>query len=345
MSELRKDPINQRWVIIAPSRGRYPWRQSTLPDVDDERLNPFIAGHEVYTPAEIWSARAAGTAPNTPGWTVRVVPNRFPALRVESDLAPRGVGVFDQMAGLGAHEVVVETPEAGLDWPDFTPAQLGTVLQAWRDRLRDLRRDVRLRYHAIYRCQGQPAGAAYPHALSHIVGLPIIPPAIEQLLTTAYAHFEAKERSIFADVLDQELREGDRVVAQTQHFAALTPYASRQPFELVVYPLRQMHDFTLLTEEEMADLAELLILLTGKLRDALATPAYQVHLFTAPSTAPRPGRVTVWRTLELDFRWRLEILPFLQASVGIEAATGCYINPVAPEEAAAYLRDINGIAP
>ncbi len=342
MSELRKDPVTEHWVVIAPERGSFPWPMPAEEPSAPDELNPFVEGHEAFTPPELWAVRAPGTAPNTPGWSVCVVPNRFPALRVEGELAPAGVGVFDQINGIGAHEVIVESPDASMDWPDMGPGQLQRVLLAYSDRIRDLRHDVRLRYHTVFRCHGRAAGATLSHPLSQLVGLPIIPPLPMAKLRSARTHFRAKERCLFADLIAQEQRLEKRVVLQSERFIVLAPYASRSPFELVIYPLRQCHDIVLMSDDERFELASVLIKVLGRLRTALNDPPYHLQLFTAPNTTPRPGRTDMWSSLEVDYRWHLEILPQLGPPGGFAAATGCFVNPVPPEEATAYLRGLNG---
>lgn len=342
MPELRKDPLLERWVIIAAERGRRPSPAGLLEDLPLMPNNPFTAGNEAKTPPEVFAIRRAGTAPNTPGWDVRVVPNRFPALQVEGDTDPRALGMFDLMNGVGAHEVIIETPRHDLDLCDLPPKQVEKVITAYVERTRDLRRDLRLRYHMIFRNKGLAAGATIRHPHSQLIATPIIPSLPKAKLAAAREHYRRKERSVFGDLLQQERAAGERVVIETAHFVVLTPYASRFPFELVVYPLRQCHDLTLITDEERADFAALLVTVLNKLRRALDDPPYNLMLFNAPNAIPRPGRADDWGTLALDYRWHLEIVPRLQHLAGFEWGTGFHINPVAPEEAATFLREAPG---
>lgn len=341
MPELRKDPIMERWVIIAPERGRRPRPQALQYELPPAPNNPFSPGNEDKTPPEVFAIRATGSVPNGPGWDVRVVPNRFPALQVEGELRPRGDGLYDCLNGIGAHEIIIESPQHDADLPDLTPEQIEKVLLAWIQRTSDLRRDVRLQYQQIFRNKGFLAGATVAHPHSQLVATPIIPDVPKAKLAAARAHFLRKGRCLFADLIDQELSRGERVVMQTRHFVVLTPYASRFPFELVVYPLRQCHDLILLDETERRDLAYLLRNLLGQLRMALDDPPYNLMITNAPSTVARPGRPDYWGTLADDFRWHLEVVPRLQQVAGFEWGTGFTINPVSPEEAAATLREGN----
>ncbi len=337
MPELRKDPLVDRWVIIAAERGRRPTPEPD--DLEPAPNNPFTPGHEDRTPPEVFAIRPPGSAPNTPGWSVRVVPNRFPALQVEGQTAPAADGLYDRLNGIGAHEVIIESPRHDVDLCDLSADHVGLVLTAYGERIRDLRRDFRMRYHMVFRNKGRRAGATIRHPHSQLIGTPVIPPVPKAKLAAAREYYRQKERCLFADLIDQERRSGARVVLETAHHLVLAPYASRLPFELVVYPLRQCHDFVELADDEQADLAELLIGVLGKLRDALADPPYQMMLCNAPNTTARLGRPDYWGTLAYDWRWHLEIVPRLEVTAGFETATGLYINPVAPEEAAAYLRD------
>ncbi|MCC7495581.1 MAG: hypothetical protein IT204_24740 [Fimbriimonadaceae bacterium] len=338
MPELRKDPILDRWVIIAAERGHRPLPPSGEAELPLMPNGPFTAGNEDKTPAEVFAVRPPGSPANGPVWDVRVVPNRFPALQVEGQVDPRAVGLFDAMNGVGAHEVIIETPRHDVDLSDLPPGHVEKVLTAYTERIRDLRRDLRLRYHCVFRNRGAAAGATLRHPHSQLIATPIIPALPKAKLAAAREHFRRKERCLFADLIDQERRDGSRVVLESAHHLVLAPYASRSPFELVVYPLRQCHDFTLLTDAERADLAAVLVGVLRRVRAALGDPAYNYMLFNAPSTSARPGRPDYWGTLAHDWRWHLEILPRVTGTAGFEWGTGFHINPVAPEEAAAFLR-------
>ena len=339
MPELRKDPIMDRWVIIAAERGRRPRPATLYEELPPAPNNPFTAGNEDKTPCEVFAIRATGTAPNGPGWDVRVVPNRFPALQVEGDLQPRGIGLYDCMNGIGAHEIIIESPQHDADLPDLPAEQLEKVLLAWVQRTIDLRRDIRLQYHLIFRNKGFLAGATIPHPHSQLIATPVIPDVPKAKLAAARHHFLRKNRCLFADLIDQELATGERVVLQTAHFVVLAPYASRFPFELVIYPLRQCHDLVLLHEAERRDLASVLKRVLARQREVLHDPPYNLMVTNSPSTTARPGRPDYWGTLAEDFRWHVEIVPRLQQIAGFDWATGFSINPVSPEEAAASLRE------
>ncbi len=340
MSELRKDPIVDRWVIIAAERGRRPHEfEHPAEETAAGAACPLCEGNERMTPPEIWALRNAG-APDTPGWQVRVVPNKFPALRVEGEAHRRGLGIFDLMDGVGAHEVIIETPDHEWRMGDGPTEMVDRVLRAYQARLIDLYRDRRLRYCVIFRNFGPDAGASLSHPHSQTIAVPVVPRRVKSKLSAARDYFGRKERCIFCDVMAQELALGDRIVLENDYFVAFTPFASRFPFELAIYPRQHSHDFGTLDEKGRLALADVLRRCLAYLRPALWQPSYNYILNVAPNPVPRPGKPDYWTTLHLDYHWHLEILPRVTRLAGFEWGTGFYINPVAPEDAARFLRDV-----
>ena len=341
MPEFRKDPIIDRWVVIATERSRRPSDFAPPPLPPAPVSSVFSPGNEEKTPAEVLQIGRAQTAPaNTSGWRVRVVPNKFPALSMEGDLNAHAVGMFDVLNGVGAHEVVIEHPEASWDMANATPSEMGEVLDAYIGRNRVLSDDERFRYILTFRNAGTAAGASINHPHSQIIALPIIPRQTRDQLHVAREHYRAKRRSIFGDLVRQELNSGARVVESNQHFVVLCPYASRFPFEMQIFPLRQQHDFTRMNDDEKASLSEVLPRTLKRIQVGLGNLAYNLMLQTAPVTKPRAGSPDYWGTIEQDFCWRIDILPRLTQVAGFEWGTGVYINPVAPEEAAPFLREL-----
>ncbi|MGD9497079.1 MAG: DUF4931 domain-containing protein [Armatimonadota bacterium] len=341
MSELRKDPIVDRWVIIAAERGRRPHEfEPPPPETAAGAACPLCEGNERMTPPEIWAIRPDGSGPDTPGWLVRAVPNKFPALRIEGQLNRRGLGLFDMMDGIGAHEVIIETPDHNWRMGDGPTEMVDRVLLAYQVRLADLYRDQRLRYCVIFRNYGPDAGASLSHPHSQIIAIPVVPRRVKGKLIAAREYFERKERCIFCDVLAQERVMGNRVVLETEHFTAFAPFASRFPFELAVYPRAHGHDFTAISEDVRRSLAEVVWRCLAALRPALGYPSYNFILNVAPNPTPRPGKPDYWTTLSLDYHWHLEVLPRVTRLAGFEWGTGFYINPVAPEDAASFLREV-----
>jgi UDPglucose--hexose-1-phosphate uridylyltransferase len=339
LSELRKDPLLDRWVIIAAERGRRP-RDFEAPEPSPSGAAcPLCEGNEDKTPPEIWALRPNGSAPDSPGWQVRVVPNKFPALEVEGEVRREGLGMFDVINGIGAHEVIIEAPEHDWHMADGPPERIERVLRAYQERLNDLYCDGRLRYVVVFRNYGPQAGASLSHPHSQLIAVPINPKRTKDKLSVAGSYYQDKERCIFCDLISQELALRERIVLDSEEFVAMCPFASRFPFEVAIYPREHEHHFGLLDESRRGALAEVLYQCLRHLRPALGDPPYNYVVNTSPNPVPRPGKPNYWSTLPLDYHWHLEIMPRVTRIAGFEWGTGFYINPVAPEEAAQFLRD------
>jgi len=330
MPELRKYPISERWVIISSERVRHPgaFVRESVPNTRSDRFCPFCAGHEDKTPPELLAHRS-GTPANEPGWSLRVVPSKFPVLRVEGELEREGDGLFDRMEGIGAHEIVVESPVHVLSMTDLTEGAIEQVLWAFRDRVRDLRNDPRLRYVLIFRNYGESAGAHLEHAHSQLIALPVVPKRVQEELEVAGRYYDFKERCIFCDLIRQEVKAGTRVVTETDQFVVLEPYAARFPFETWILPKKHQSHFEEACATQLNNLAWVLKTTLRKLERALERPPYNLLVHTAPlQEASNP-----------HYHWHIEIIPKLTRVAGFEWGTGFYINPTPPEESARYLRD------
>ncbi|RJO66622.1 MAG: galactose-1-phosphate uridylyltransferase [Myxococcales bacterium] len=340
MPELRHDPIQRRWVIIAAERGRRPADFMPRREEPEPKFCPFCPGHEEKTPAPIRVYGAKGPVGANDPWLVRVMPNKFPALMVEGELDRLAYGPYDYMNGVGAHEVIVETPDHGQQLPDLSLDHLALLLDVYRERLDDLLRDTRLRYVMIFKNYGRLAGATVSHPHSQVIATPVTPRTLSSELRSAMDHYHLKERCLYCDVLAQELAEGVRVVAENEHFVAYCPYASRVPFEVHVFPRRHAADFRHTGKNRLLPLAAILRELLARMRLALDDPPYNLLFHTAPNRDSGAKRAGYWSTLDFDFHWHIEIFPRLTQVAGFEWGTGFYINPTAPETAAQFLREV-----
>jgi UDPglucose--hexose-1-phosphate uridylyltransferase len=342
MRELRHDPIQKRWVIIATDRRNRPIdvAQKEAQPVSHRKC-PFCDGHEAYTPPEIMAFRGGGGEANQPGWKVRVVPNKFPALMVEGAVEREGMGHYDRMTGVGAHEVIVETPEHDKHLADFSIPDFMEVLRAYRERLSDLRKDPRLRYILIFKNYKEAAGASLAHPHTQVIATPITPRTVSVELETARDHYRLKERCLFCDILRDEAASQERIVQIDEHFVTLCPYASRFPFELMLAPRRHSHDFAAQSDADLENLAFHFRDVLRRMQKGLGDPPYNFLLHTAPNTGTAHQRAGYWNTLPMDWHWHFEILPRLTSVAGFEWGTGFYINPTAPEAAAEYLREVD----
>jgi UDPglucose--hexose-1-phosphate uridylyltransferase len=247
--------------------------------------------------------------------------------------------MYDRMRGIGAHEVVVESPRHGQHMGEMEPAHLERLLLQYQERLRDLRRDPRFKYVLLFKNHGSVAGATLDHPHTQIIATPVTPRAIQMELESAWHHYHVKERCIFCDLLAQEIDTGERVVFLDEHFAVLCPYASRFPFEVTIVPRRHCHSFTDEPRSNLVALSHCLRDLMARLKTVLRDPPFNFVFHTAPNTDTLVRRRNYWDTLPVDFHWHIEILPRLTKVAGFEWGSGFYINPTAPEEAAAFLRD------
>jgi UDPglucose--hexose-1-phosphate uridylyltransferase len=331
MSELRKDPVTGRWVIVSPERSRRPneFRFERSASIGRQYC-PFCPGREDMTPPEIFAYRQNSSPPNTPNWDLRVVPNKFPALRVEGTLDREGEGMFDRMHGIGAHEVIIETTDHDKTFASMSEPEVERVLWAFRERVLDLKRDIRLRYILIFKNQGGPAGATLEHPHSQLIALPIVPDFVRDELDGARRYFEAKERCVFCDIVHQETADGRRIILENADIVALAPYASRCAFETWLVPRRHLSRFEDAPRHEYESLARLLKALLMRMERALESPPYNLVIHSAPFSEDTAD----------FYHWHVEVMPRLTRVAGFEWGTGFYINPTSPEEATRVLRAV-----
>jgi UDPglucose--hexose-1-phosphate uridylyltransferase len=330
MSELRKDPVTGRWVIISTERRKRPTDfllQPVKPVAD--AACPFCEGHEHMTPRELLSHRPNGSHGNGPGWDLRVIPNQFPVLRVEGGLDRQGEGLFDKMNGIGAHEVIVESPRHDETLATMGDAGVEQVLWAFRERMQDLKRDQRFRYIVSFKNYGAAAGASLSHSHSQLIALPIVPREVRDEVDGAHAHYRSKERCVFCDIIRQERQDEKRLIAENADMVAIAPYAPRFPFETWILPKRHQAVYEDSPRHEYGSLARLLGDVLRRMNRTLESPPYNLLIHTAP-LGEASGEF---------YHWHVEIIPKLTKVAGFEWATGFHMNPTSPEEAAEVLRD------
>ena len=330
MPELRKDPVIGRWVIISSERGKRP---SDFEDLEEHRKNefcPFCYGHEDNTPPEIFALRPDNSKANSPGWKLRVVPNKFPALRIEGQLNRQGEGIYDKMNVIGANEVVIETPDHIKGLADLEISGISDVFRIFRERTIDLKKDTRLKYVMIFKNHGKAAGASLDHAHSQLIATPIIPKTVIEEIEGSKKYYEYKDRCIFCDIISQEIHDRVRVVYEEEHFIALEPYAPRFPFETWILPKEHFSHFEKITDPMLEHLAIIFKEVLGRINVALQNPPYNFVVHTFP----------VQEDADKCYHWHIELMPKLTRVAGFEWGTGFHINPTSPEDAAQYLRSI-----
>lgn len=338
MPEIRKDPLLPRWVVMAPERARRPIQSfSPLAPSDNSHsdpaalnFDPFAEGNEDSTPPEVLAYRRPDSLPNQPGWRVRVVPNKFPALELHGELAPIHHGIYECMYGLGVHEVIIECPHGETSLARLSVVNIREVLSAYRDRMIELKQDRRLVHAIIFKNSGVLAGASLPHSHSQLIASPVVPIALAEEIEGARSFYDARQLSIFDEMLQQERASGARVILESDLFFVVCPYASRFPYEICLLPKRQQSHFENTAPAELHELAQVLQTVLIKLDLGLNNPPYNYVIHSAPLNEPE----LPW------FRWHMEIFPRLTSVAGFEWGSGFYINPVFPEAAAEHLRSI-----
>ena len=323
MPELRKDPLTGRWVIFATER---PRRAADFAGkAPPRRKGPCVLcpGRERDMPPEVLAYRDGS------GWRLRVVPSKFPALRVEGDLGRRAAGVYDAMNGVGAHEIVIETPTHARDLAASPPAAMVDVLRAWRERMQDLKRDARFRSVLALKNHGAAAGAGFDHPHSQLIAAPVVPAAVRDELENATAHYRLHDRCLLCDVIAEEVTSDLRVVAREQGVVAFAPFAARVPFETWIAPRAHAAAFEGADDGLVAAVAAALHGVLRRFARALRDPPYALVLHSAPfGEGDSPS-----------FHWHVEVAPVLAARAGLGVAGGYHVNPLPPEDAARLLRE------
>ncbi len=339
MSEFRWDPLKANWVITRNSRERSPQEFIIKRQKIDMLSCPFCPGQEDKTPPEVYVATDPTLPAGINNWLVRVVPNKFPILRIEGSLTATRDGLHEKLPGIGAHEVIIETRDHHRSMAELDITEITAVLQAYRARLLDLRKDTRFRYLQIFKNHGLEAGAPVSHSHSQLMAVPITPPLTRTMLQTSKDYFQAHQRCLCCDMVAQEMAEKSRVISSDEHFVAFTPYASRSPFETRLYPINHCHDFALQDDDSLARCAVALQALLRRQHNLLEDPPYNFILHTAPPIGPKTEQKKYWHTLAQDFHWHFELVPRINEVAGFEWGSGFYINAMLPELAAQHLRE------
>ncbi len=334
MSQLRLDPVTRRWIVTG--------KREVMPDVlDSGALCPFCPGNEEFTPKPTCELRDPSGA-----WLVRSFHDRAPLFRIEGELERRGEGFFDRMNTVGAHEIVVDTPQHGVTLARLSSEQIGRVLEVWRDRILDLKRDSRFRYVSVFQEQRPPAPTLQGHSHGQILATPVLPQLLEIELRWSMWHYQKKDRCLYCDIIQQELREGKRVVDENNNFVAFCPFASHSPYELWIFPLAHSSSF-----EKDAVNPEVASALAAFLKSCLErleklSDTLHLVLHTEPNLSAHKPTKDWWRTIPDDFHWHFEMHPEVEGVQRYLGSRGFFFNPIPAEQAALVLRALEpGIDP
>ena len=343
MSELRYNHLKDTWSIIAEERARRPHDYATHiheEEKGDVSLCPFEYGNEDKTPPEIFAIREPGTLPNTPGWKVRVIPNKYPAVRIETPPDRVGECFYDKIMGFGAHEVIVETPDHFKHIQNFSIEEFNNMFTAYKERIKSLSGDVRIRYIHVFKNHGKEAGKSLVHSHSQLIALPSIPKIVDTQINQSRNYYKEKERCLICDEINQELKEVKRIIYENDSFVIFCPYASLFPFEIKIVPKFHSHDFTQINDKQMNDLSDATRTAVNKLYKTLVNPPFNMVLYTSPPIREIPSKMDYFYHIDRFYHWHIEILPRIATLAGFELGTGYYINPTPPEDAAKFLREV-----
>jgi len=329
MSELRRDPIGGRWVIVDTDHPNKPEDFEYEPVVQKGGTCPFCYGNEAMTPPEIEVIRDAGTDANTSGWKVRVVANKFPALKLEGTIDRSGVGIYDMSNGIGAHEVLIESPHHKKDTSDLSEKEIEDILSIYRRRALALVGDKRFKYILFFKNLGAAAGASLEHPHTQIIALPMVPKNVMEEIRGAHHYFEYRERCIFCDMIRQEIQEKERIILENKYFLSFCPLVSRFPFEFWITPKRHNSHFSHIPEEEIPALASILKDTMVRLKKVFPDVSYNYIIHSAPINGEG----------DIDYyHWHIEFMPKLTRVAGFEWGSGFYVVHTPPELAVKYLR-------
>ncbi len=332
MQQLRRDPILGRWIIVQ-SEDKISLDDYLGQSVGEKNIGkfcPFCVGNEDKSPPDIFVDKTPGAGDGA-AWNLRVIANKFPALRIEGDLERQGIGIYDQMNGVGAHEVIIETPDHLKDIVDLNNEEVAKIIFAYKQRCLDLKQDSRFKYILIFKNHGQSAGASLEHSHSQLIALPIVPKKIKEALRGAEKYFGFKERCVYCDLIDQELEAQERMICENENFIAFCPFAACTPFEIWILPKKHVSHFFNIPEELVYEFSAMLKDVLLRLKKILTDPPFNFIINTAP----------IQHEQELGFyHWHMQILPKLTMAAGFEWGTGFYINPSPPEQTAKLLREV-----
>jgi len=319
--ELRKDPITRSWVVVGQG-GEPPLPPDPCP------LCPATE-----TGQTLLALPASGA------WRVRVTPNAAPLYRIEGEVGRAAEGIYDKMRSVGAHEVLIETPDHDRRLSQLSDHEIELVLEAYKRRIADLKRDSRFKYASAIKNQGRAASAEWTHAHSEIIATTFVPRRVLYELRAAKSYYTEKERCVFCDILRQEERSGKRVVDTQGDYVAFCPYASRVPYETWILSRKHNHQF----EEPRHDakpkhLAAILGRTLRRLEQI--SDAYHMVLHTSPNTNVNRGLSDYWKTIAEDYHWHIEIMPILPKGSRSYALKEVYFNAVLPEDSAKQLREL-----
>ena len=331
MPELRQNPITKEWVIIATERAQRPEDfapikiEETAPAINH---CPFCEGNEQITPHEILAYRTYGTQADTPGWWIRIIPNKFPALVPQGNIQRvKQEEFFRFMDGVGEHEVIIESPKHNVSIATMEQKQVEEIFLAYRERYITLSQDPRFEMVMIFKNHGAAAGTSVKHPHSQVIATPITPLHLRHLIDETLRFFDDNGECVFCVAIQKEKMFKERIVFETDNFLAFVPFAASSPFETMVLPKKHDSSFQSTPPERTRELAYAMKTVLAKMHKSLKDPDYNFVIRSAPCHE---------KDLEY-YHWHIQIFPRVSAVAGFELGSGIYINTVIPENAAKFL--------
>jgi len=328
MPEFRQNLATREWVILSPGRAGRPndfikakEKRPQVPEHDSEC--PFCPGNEERSEKPVY------TYSNGDTWQVRVVPNKFAALKPDLATTRSQVGRFLGAKGFGIAEVVIEHPRHDLSIATMEKEDVAQVLSAYRNRYIDIRGNDKINLVTIFRNHGARAGTSLAHPHSQIIATPIVPPHVRYPMEQAVMYYDRFGRCVYCDMLEEEIEQKERIIMETENFVTFCPYASRSPFETRIYPKKHKASYMLIDNNEIDELADVLRTVLGKLRVCLDDPDYNYIIRSSP----------VGDENTRHLHWYMVLIPKISTPAGFEIGSGIYINSMPPEDAARYLRE------
>jgi len=342
MSHYRFCPLSGNCVIISKKRKRRP-SDFAFDGFENENIeSPFIYGNEHKTPDEIYAVRNDSSVPNTPGWQVRVVPNKYNALDIEKEPKKIRFGLYDTIDGCGAHEVIIDTPKFPSSIYDFSTPEIVVLLETIAVRIADLGRDLRLKYILPFKNNGPFSGATIAHPHTQIMALPFLPHTTETEMLRCKTYYAEHSRSLLEDLAQEELIVKSRIVFKSENFLAFCPFASSHPFAINIMPVSQKNDFLNLDTARRQELADLLRETITRLGHAIDKASFNIVFRLKPPVREDERDYNLYHLIDNYYGWRIELTPRLLLEGGFELGSSVHINSVPPEEAAEFLRNVKG---
>lgn len=342
MSEIRYNRIEDSYVIIAPERLHRPdfmsWNKEDKKKDEGTSVCPFCEGNETMTPTEIYAIRESGSFVDEKGWITRVVPNLYKAVQIETPYLLKNVGVNKVWEGFGAHEVIIDTPKHLTSMSECSEETFFNWIKTIQARVHDLRNDHRIAFISVFKNHGPSSGATQPHPHTQLIGLPVIPKDVEHRYERMYHYYMDSGRVLVDEIIEEEKKDGSRIVIESDSFIAFCPFASEYPFEVMITSSEVPSEIDKIDDMKLKELSKVLQELFRVMEIQLGAFDYNMSLSVAPMQKPFKIDANM-NNLDSICRFNIRIMPRIYRHGGFELSTKTMINPVEPERSAKLLRE------